>query len=128
MNALLDTHAFLWWAANDPQLSETAREVISDPLNRIFVSPASAWEVAIKHSTGKLTLPEPPPIYIPRRLLRDGFETLPVTMAHVLQTHPLPFHHRDPFDRLLIAQSIVENMPIISVDSVFAAYPVQTIW
>ena len=128
MNVLLDTHTFLWWAINDPHLSNAARSVIGDPANRVFVSPASAWEIAIKHSTGKLTLPEPPPIYVPKRMAFDGFEALPVTMAHVLATYPLPFHHRDPFDRLLIAQSIVEDMPIVSVDSVFAAYPVRTIW
>lgn len=115
MNVLLDTHALLWWVTNDPQLSDVAREVIGDSANRVFVSPASVWEMAIKHRTGKLTLPEPPPIYVPDRLLRHGFEPLPITMTHVLQTHPLPFHHRDPFDRLLIAQSIAEDMPLVHV-------------
>ncbi|MBC8136685.1 MAG: type II toxin-antitoxin system VapC family toxin [Fibrella sp.] len=128
MNALLDTHTFLWWLANDPQLSDLARDTIRNPTNYIFVSPASAWEIAIKCGTGKLTLPELPPTYVTSRILANGFEPLPITIEHVLQTYHLPFHHRDPFDRLLIAQSIVEDMPIISVDAVFASYPVRTIW
>lgn len=128
LTALLDTHAFLWWVTDDPQLSPTARAAIADPANTILFSVASAWEIAIKAGTGRYTLPERPEIYIPSRVASNGFTVLPIGMAHTLRTYALPPHHRDPFDRILIAQSMVEGVPIISVDSMVAAYGVPILW
>jgi PIN domain nuclease of toxin-antitoxin system len=103
MNALLDTHTFLWRVADDPRLSATARESISDPSNNLLVSVVSAWEIIIKAGQRKLILPEPPETYIPSRLDSNRFSSLAVELPHVLQISTLPDHHRDPFDRLLIA-------------------------
>ena len=128
MNVLLDTHAFLWWVIDDPQLSDTARATIADPNNTIYISVVSAWEIIIKQRTGKLSLPEPPETYIPSRLASNRFSSLPVQMQHVLQIASLPDYHRDPFDRLLIAQSQIEQIPIITVDQTIIQYSVSIIW
>lgn len=128
MNVLLDTHAFLWWVIDDPQLSNTARTIIADPTNTIYLSVISAWEIIIKERTGKLALPEPPQTYIPSRLASNRFISLNVQMQHVLQIAALPDHHRDPFDRLLIAQSQVENIPLLTVDHLISQYSVDIIW
>src|SRR4051812_28503400 len=104
MTLLLDTHAFLWFCQDDPALSATARALIEDPANRKLVSLASCWEIAIKAGLGKLTLGEPRGTYIPTALARTGFEMLPISLAHAPAVEPLPAHHKDPFDRLLIAQ------------------------
>lgn len=117
MRALLDTHAFLWWVTDDAQLSDTARTVISDPGNVLFLSAASAWEIVIKNRTGKLSLPERPEQYIPSRLVANRFESLPIQTIHALQVANLPDYHRDPFDRILVAQSQVEKLPIITIDN-----------
>jgi PIN domain nuclease of toxin-antitoxin system len=126
--ALLDTHTFIWWVTNDAQRLRVARETIGNGSVRLFFSAASAWEIAIKVATGKLSLPEPPQVYIPSRLVANGFEPLSIEIAHTLQTYHLPLHHRDPFDRILIAQSQVEGLPLLTVDSAFVAYGVETIW
>ncbi|AVH69377.1 type II toxin-antitoxin system VapC family toxin [Nostoc sp. 'Lobaria pulmonaria (5183) cyanobiont'] len=128
MRALLDTHAFIWWVTNDPQLSANARNVIADSDNILFLSVVSAWEIVIKNKLGKLTLPEPVEEYIPSRLAINRFESLPIQMSHVLQVASLPSIHRDPFDRILIAQSQVENLPIVTIDQKITQYLVQTIW
>lgn len=128
MRALLDTHAFLWWAADDARLSFTAREVIQNPDNVLFFSVVSAWEIIIKYTINKLPLPEPPQTYIPSRVAYYGLEKLSLEMPHVLELANLPRHHKDPFDRILIAQSQAENLPIITVDEKFALYPVTIIW
>lgn len=128
MKALLDTHAFLWWNANDTKLSSTAREFIENPENTLFLSTASAWEMVIKHKLDKLPLPESPEVYIPSRLEHYNFETLPIELAHVLGVSQLAPHHNDPFDRLLIAQSQIEGMPIITVDKKIGQYPVSILW
>lgn len=128
MNVLLDTHAFLWWVIDDPQLSKAAKAIIADPSNTIYLSVVSAWEIIIKERTGKLTLPEPPETYIPSRLASNRFISLNVQMQHVLQIAILPDHHRDPFDRLLIAQSQVENIPLLTVDHLIGQYSVNVIW
>jgi PIN domain nuclease of toxin-antitoxin system len=128
MRALLDTHAFLWWAADDARLSSKAREVIKNPDNVLFFSVASAWEIIIKHTINKLPLPEPPQTYIPTRVAYYELQTLSIEISHVLQLTNLPRHHNDPFDRILIAQSQAENLPIITVDEKFALYPVAIIW
>jgi PIN domain nuclease of toxin-antitoxin system len=128
MKLLLDTHVFLWWVSDDSQLSLTAREMIADSDNTIYFSVVSAWEIIIKVGTSKLSLPESPEIYIPSRLISNQFESLSVLMPHVLRINSLPNFHKDPFDRLLIAQSLVEDIPIITVDSLIIQYPVKTIW
>ncbi len=128
MRALLDTHAFIWWVTNDPQLSANARNLIADSGNILFLSVVSAWEIVIKNKLGKLILPEPVEQYIPTRLAINRFESLPIQMSHVLQVASLPNIHRDPFDRILIAQSQIENLPIVTIDQKITQYLVQTIW
>ncbi|MHC5825116.1 MAG: type II toxin-antitoxin system VapC family toxin [Nostoc sp.] len=128
MRALLDTHAFIWWVTNDPKLFANARDVIADSANILFLSVVSAWEIIIKNKLGKLTLLEPVEQYIPSRLAINRFESLPIQMSHVLQVASLPSIHRDPFDRILIAQSQVENLPIVTIDQLITQYLVQTIW
>ena len=128
MTYLLDTHAFLWFCQNDSSLSAVAKAIIEDPGNRKLVSLASCWEIAIKAGLGKLNLGEPSETYIPNAIARTGFELLPISLAHATAVEMLPLHHRDPFDRLLIAQAILDDMPIVSVDLVFDAYGVTRIW
>ncbi|MEO0684808.1 MAG: type II toxin-antitoxin system VapC family toxin [Cyanobacteria bacterium J06649_11] len=128
MKALLDTHAFIWWVTDDSRLSSTARGIIADESNVLFLSAASAWEIVIKVRLGKLNLPEPPETYIPSRLTMNRFESLPIQMVHALQVVNLPDFHRDPFDRIIIAQSQVEKMPIVTVDTKITRYPVDVIW
>ncbi|BAY99417.1 hypothetical protein NIES37_33990 [Tolypothrix tenuis PCC 7101] len=128
MRALLDTHAFIWWVTDDSQLSVTARNVIADSGNSLFLSVVSAWEIVIKNKLGKLALPEAVEQYIPTRLAMNRFESLPIQMSHVLQVASLPNIHRDPFDRILIAQSQVENLPIVTIDQQITQYAVPTIW
>ncbi|MEH2308297.1 type II toxin-antitoxin system VapC family toxin [Nostoc sp.] len=128
MTALLDTHAFFWWVTDDPQLSSTIRTIIADSGNILFLSVASVWEIVIKTKSGKLTLPEPVEEYIPNRLALNRFESLDIQMTHTLQIATLPNIHRDPFDRILIAQSQVENLPIVTIDQKIAQYSVEIIW
>lgn len=128
MNVLLDTHAFLWWVIDDSRLSSTAKAIIADPTNTVYFSVVSAWEIIIKERTGKLSLPEPPETYIPSRIASNQFISLAVQMQHILQIATLPDHHRDPFDRLLIAQGQVENIPLLTVDHLISQYSVDVIW
>jgi PIN domain nuclease of toxin-antitoxin system len=128
LNYLLDTHAFLWWIEDDIRLSENAREVIINPDNEIIISVISTWEIIIKHSLGKLSLSEAPKDYIEEMLAVNEFTVLPIKLAHTFQIAELPNHHKDPFDRLLIAQSQIEQMPIITLDRQIIKYPVQTFW
>ena len=128
MRGLLDTHTFLWWNLNDPQLSETAREFISDGRNQIFLSAASAWEIAIKFGKGRLELPEEPVQYVAQRLTRHRFSPLPIQLSHAAQVHHLPDIHADPFDRLLIVQSQLEGLPLLTADSHIGRYNVKIIW
>lgn len=117
MNLLLDTHAFLWFCQGDPALSAAAKLHIENPANRKLLSLAS-----------KLTLGEPSSKYIPEALARTGFELLPVALAHATAVELLTLHHRDPFDRLLVAQALTENVPIVSSDPLFDAYPIKRLW
>jgi PIN domain nuclease of toxin-antitoxin system len=125
---LLDTHTFLWFLLDDPQLSATAKDFIIDPDNDVEVSPATYWEIAIKISLGKYELPEPYDVFIEREITTNDFRILPIEPKHTAVLTTLPFHHRDPFDRLLIVQAIVEGMPILSIDPAFDAYPVTRLW
>ena len=128
MRVLLDTHAFLWFVLGDPQLSNTARRHIEDPGNEKLVSPATYWEIAIKVSLRKYTLSQPYETFMQQGIVENGFLVLPIALQHTAVLTSLPFHHRDPFDRLIIAQAMVEQMPVISGDAAFAAYPVIRIW
>lgn len=127
MRALLDTHVFLWWNMDDPRLSDSIREIISDGRNELLLSAASAWEIAIKAGRGRLTLPAPPQEYVADRLGLHGFRPLPISLGHALHVYNLPNHHRDPFDRLLVAQAQLEEIPILTADPVIARYDVKTI-
>lgn len=128
MRALLDTHAFLWFITDNPQLSSTALGFIEDLDNEIYVSTACLWEVAIKSSIGKLNLSRPFGELIPVQLRQNQFLVLNIKADHLARLIELPFHHRDPFDRLLIAQSMVEDLPIVSRDGAFPEYSVDCIW
>jgi PIN domain nuclease of toxin-antitoxin system len=118
---------WLWTISAPERLSSHARSVVEAREHELYLSAASAWEMAIKYSQGKLRLPEPPPKFVPSRLEQSGILSLPIDQAHALHVSTLPVHHRDPFDRLLIAQALLEHMPILTSDPVFAAYDVRTI-
>jgi PIN domain nuclease of toxin-antitoxin system len=124
MRILIDTHIFLWFINNDPKLSPTAKTLLESDVD-LLLSVASLWEIAIKISTGKMTLPKPFEIFIPEQLQQNDITVLSIETEHLTYVTTLPFHHRDPFDRLLIAQSIAEGIPIVSVDAVFDPYKVD---
>jgi PIN domain nuclease of toxin-antitoxin system len=128
MQILLDTHAFLWFVAGSSKLSPLARRLIEEPTNQRFMSVVSAWEIAIKMNRGKLKVGSSFDQLIPHQLHENDIVLLPIYAEHLSQVTILPLHHRDPFDRLMIAQSIVENIPIISKDSAFDAYRVKRLW
>ncbi len=127
MRLLLDTHTFLWFVLNDLLLSAAARQQIEDA-DSVFLSIASIWELAIKTSTGKITLTPPLEQFIPKQLKLASIDLLPIEVKHLVTVSQMPFHHRDPFDRLIIAQSIRENMAVVSVDKAFDAYGVTRVW
>jgi len=128
MKALLDTHAFLWWITDDVRISSRARAIISDGDNELFLSAASGWEIAIKARLGKLHLPGNPVAFVFEQLRINAIEPLAVQMSHTLRVYSLPGHHRDPFDRILVAQAQVERMPIITADPQVAQYDVEILW
>ncbi len=128
MRVLLDTHALLWWISDDPRLSALAREVIANPGNDVLVSAVSAWEIAIKSALGRIELPDAPERFLPEQLARNAMTSLPIQFGHALRVFHLPQHHRDPFDRLLVAQAQVEGLPIVSGDREVANYPVEVLW
>jgi len=125
---LLDTHSFLWFIGGGANLSPKARALIEDANNQPFLSMASLWEMAIKLSIGKLSLGQPFETLIPEQMKLNGIELLQIEMPHIVAVASLPFHHRDPFDRLLIAQATVEQMPIVSGDPAFDSYTIQRLW
>ena len=128
MRAILDTHVFLWWNMDSPQLSAAAREFITEGGNELFLSAACAWEIAIKCARGRLTLPEEPGVYVASRMAAQRIQPLPVQVSHALHVFSLPEIHQDPFDRLIIAQSQLENLPIVTADPTIAQYTVDVIW
>ncbi|HSH82116.1 MAG TPA: type II toxin-antitoxin system VapC family toxin [Herpetosiphonaceae bacterium] len=128
MRALLDTHAFLWWVMDDARLPATAREVLEDSANELLFSAASGWEIAIKTRLGKLTLSDDPRRFVAEQIARNGFDLLPITLAHALHVWTLPDYHRDPFDRMLVAQSQVTGLPLMTDDPLIARYEVNRIW
>jgi PIN domain nuclease of toxin-antitoxin system len=127
MNVLLDTHALLWFSGGDERLSPTARAAMEDPTTTAFISMASWWEMAIKCSLGKLVLDDPLDRFISKRR-SEGFRVLPIETVHLSALIELPFHHRDPFDRLIVAQAAHEGMAVCSGDVHFALYSVSVIW
>lgn len=128
MKALLDTHTFLWWIANDPQLSTRARQIMEDANTELLLSAASGWEIAIKSRLGKLKLPADLQGFVAEQLGINGIQVLPIQMAHALHGLTLPDHHRDPFDRMLVAQGQLEELPILTGDPQIAQYAVTVIW
>ena len=128
MNILLDTHALLWFLNDALQLAPTATSLIVDPENRKFVSMATCWEIAIKVGLKKLDLGEPAMTFLPRELAANNFAVLGIELAHVTFVETLPPHHKDPFDRILISQSLLETMPIVSADTLFDPYGVTRLW
>lgn len=128
MKFLLDTHTFLWFVNGDSKLSTHARTLIEDISNERLLSIASIWEMAIKASTGKLSFTSPFDRFITEQMRQNRINLLAISVAHTAQVITLPYHHRDPFDRLLIAQAITDNMPIVSVDTAFDPYPITRLW
>lgn len=128
MRVLLDTHVFLWWIGDAPELSPKARRAITDPANDCLLSLASFWEIAIKISLGKLQLPGVMERFIPEQLAINAFRQYDIAFKHVARVASLPFHHRDPFDRLLAAQALEDRLPVVSHDRVFRRYGVERIW
>jgi PIN domain nuclease of toxin-antitoxin system len=127
MKAILDTHAFLWALAGDERMSRLARDTFAGPTG-LSLSIASIWEILIKVQSGKLKLPRPAGPYVLKKLAENGIEVLYISLDHLLALERLPMHHRDPFDRMLIAQSMEENLPIVTSDPLFARYDVRLIW
>ena len=125
MRFLLDTHTFLWFVLNDPRLSQEALKLISDPKNDLLISPASYWEIAIKVSLGKYEIPGSFQSWMEAQISINNFEILPIRIAHTAKVATLSFHHRDPFDRLLVAQALSEQIPIISADGKLDLYSVE---
>lgn len=128
MRLLLDTHTFIWFAIDSPKLSVLAKTLIEDENNEKLVSIASFWEMAIKESKGKLNLILPLRVFIDQQLRLNSMEVLNVNLDYLEVVSTLPFHHSDPFDRLLISQAIVEQIPILSADTAFDVYPIQRLW
>ena len=125
MRLLLDTHALLWALSDPERLAEAAREALRDGGNEVLGSAASAWEIAIKAERGRLELPAPAERYVPYLVERYGFDVLPISLSHALRAGSLPPHHRDPFDRMLVAQARLESLTLVTRDQRFAAYGVE---
>jgi len=128
MNLLLDTHVFIWLSLTPERLSEQVTDLLMDETNLWFLSLASVWEMQIKRQLGKLSLNLPLPELIASQQQTNGLQLLPIELNHIFTLENLPQFHRDPFDRLLIAQAITEQIPLLSIDTVFDHYPVQRLW
>jgi PIN domain nuclease of toxin-antitoxin system len=125
---LLDTHAFLWWVADAPELSSRARRAISARDHECLLSAASCWEMAVKVSIGKLELEGTVERFVPHHMSVNGFQELPVEIRHAAGVARLPFHHRDPFDRLLVVQALEEDLTVVSADPIFRRYGAKRLW
>lgn len=128
MKYLIDTHTLLWIVTNDPKLSAKAKDLYLDSENEIFISMASIWELSIKSSLGKISLEQPLDEFVDEHVKGNDIRILKIELPHVLRIENLPFYHRDPFDRLIISQSIEDNIPIIGSDKTFDSYPIKRIW
>jgi PIN domain nuclease of toxin-antitoxin system len=127
MRYLLDTHVWLLLQADPDRLAAAVRAQLAEPSARLLLSAASSWEIAIKFALGKLPLPEPPESYVPSRMRHDGVDALPVSHVHALHVATLPHHHGDPFDRILVAQAQLEDLPLVTRDPLVEQYDVATI-
>ena len=127
MKLLLDTHTFLWFIDDNPRLSQRAKALLESDAD-LLLSVGSLWEISIKVSIGKLSLAQPFDTFVPQQLADNDIEILPISLAHLGVVSTLPFHHRDPFDRLLVAQAMTEQVPIVSADTAFDAYSVKRLW
>ena len=127
MRLLLDTQVWLWMVATPERLAPSARALVTAADNELLFSAASAWEIAIKHALGKLTTPEPPDVFVPRLMAQLGITPLPVLHRHALHVATLPPRHRDPFDRLLVAQAQIEDLPVLTADRSFGLYEVDVL-
>ena len=128
MKLLLDTCTFLWIATGDAALSASARRLFTDPANDAYLSSVSAWEIAVKHSLGKLPLPRPPSVLVPEERQRHLIEPLPLDEAAALFCAKLPDLHKDPFDRMLVCQAIIGGLTLLTPDPLVTQYPVTTVW
>ncbi|MFH2045273.1 MAG: type II toxin-antitoxin system VapC family toxin [Pseudomonadota bacterium] len=128
MQAILDTNSFLWFISGSEKLSINALEFIADSNNRLVMSTAGLWEIAIKVSINKLNLLQPYEKLIPQQLKENDINVMPIELSHLAKVIELPFYHRDPFDRIIIAQALIENLPIVTSDSIFSQYSVKLIW
>lgn len=128
MRVLLDTHSWLWMVGDPDRLTDSSRRLLRDPANDLFLSAASTWEIAIKYATGKLRLPQPPATLVAEWMAEDRIGALPILHAHALRAGELPPHHRDPFDRLLVAQAQIEFMTVLTADRQIAKYEVPIHW
>ncbi len=128
MRFMLDTHVFLWMISALEKLSQTAKDIIQNPDNTLFISAISGWEIVIKHKLGKLELPDNAGKYLLEQMRMNGIKDIPVLMEHSLKVLDLPDIHKDPFDRMIISQSSVEQIPVISGDQSIAQYNINVIW
>jgi PIN domain nuclease of toxin-antitoxin system len=128
MNYLLDTGVWLWSVFEPARISQAGHDILADSKQQLYLSPVTSWEVSIKAATGKLQLPEPPGSYVPTRMARQGLRPLPISHQHCLAVFGLPHHHRDPFDRLLVAQALVENLTLLTADREIKRYDVPLVW
>lgn len=128
MKLLLDTHAFLWWCADDPRLSLSVIDAVGSEENEVYLSVVSGWEIAIKNRLGRLPLPEKPGTFVPQMIERHSLAVLPVGLRHSLFDAELPVFHNDPFDRLLVAQAVLEDMTLVTDDRAVTSYPVKSLW
>ena len=127
MRFLLDTQVFLWWIADDPRISSSASEIIADGRNDLFLSTASVWEIASKAKLGRIRLPQNPQGFVARQLSANAIESFPIQMSHALHTFTLPPYHRDPFDRIIVAQAQLEKLTVLSSDPQIARYDIKVI-
>ncbi|NET67338.1 MAG: type II toxin-antitoxin system VapC family toxin [Moorea sp. SIO1G6] len=128
MKLLLDTHTFIWWTVSQGKLSEQVKSLLADKQNDLFLSLVSVWEMQIKLQLNKLSFNFPLAEVLERQQQTNDLYFLPIELDHIYALASLPLQHRDPFDRLLIAQAVVEQMPLLSIDSVFDGYPIQRLW
>lgn len=125
---MLNTHVFSWWTSDNSKLSDLARETIADERNEPVFSVVSAWEIVTKAGLGKLKIPDPPEKFVIDQVSLNDLEVLPMHLGHALRVHDLPDHHRDPFDRLLVAQALAEDLVVLTADPLISQYPTKTLW
>lgn len=128
MRELLDIHTFLWWIIDNPHLSSRVRDIMSNSSNELFLSAASCWEIAVKAKIGRIKLPDKPQVFVSEQMALNMIQGLPIQISHALHVFNLPHHHRDPFDRIIIAQAQLEKLPVLTSDSLISKYKVKIIW